>query len=350
VDLKKAKNEIYKQKDLIEKQNAILEASFERKKRKTIDLFGKHIDLKKAQKEIAKKNDLLEKLLVRHKQKTLDLFGKHIDLKKAQKEIIVQNGKIEKQNKSITDSIKYAGFIQSAVMPREEKINKIMPEHMILNLPRDIVSGDFYWADQFDSQLLVVVADCTGHGVPGAFMSMLGISLLNELIIRNYNKSASEIMEVLRDKVIFSLHQTGQIDEAADGMDLAFCKIDMDNLSLQFAGAHNPLYIVRGGELIEIKGDRMPIGFSLRMNKPFTNNVYQLEKKDKLYMFSDGYADQFGGENGMKMRYKLFQQYILESVHMRFDQQKEYMLQKFNEWKGSYNQIDDIIVMGFQVQ
>ena len=349
IDLKKAKKEIQKQKEEIEEQKDKLELFFEKKKRKTIDLFGKHIDLKKAQKEIEEKNKKLQKVLVKNKQKTIDLFGKHIDLKKAQKEISNQKEQIEKQNDSITDSIKYAGFIQEAVLPKEDQINELIPNHFIIYMPRDIVSGDFYWLDEINNKLYIAVADCTGHGVPGAFMSMLGMSLLNEVVIRYKNKKASDILELLRDKVIFSLHQTGKMDEAADGMDMAFCIIDMETREMQFAGAHNPIYILRNDELIELKGDRMPLGFSLRINKPFTNVDFQLQKGDRLYVFSDGYADQFGGEHGQKLRYKVFQQLILNCYRQDFNKQKEYLLQEFYAWKGDFNQIDDILVVGFEV-
>ena len=342
VDLKKAQKEIQEQK-------LILEKAIYKKKYKTIELFGKHIDLKKAKKELDEKNMKLEKVLQKNKQKTIDLFGKHIDLKKAKKEIGTQKAQIEKQNISITDSIKYASFIQSAVLPQEELIQEIIPKHFIIYMPRDIVSGDFYWMEKIDDILYIAAADCTGHGVPGAFMSMLGISLLNELVIRYRNKKANDFLDLLREKVIFSLHQTGRMDEAADGMDISFCIINTKTLELHFSGAHNPIYILRNNEIIEIKGDRMPIGFSLRINKPFTDNEFQLKKGDKIYLFSDGFADQFGGENGMKMRYKVFQQHLLDSHKMDFQKQKEYLIQKFVEWKGDYNQIDDILIIGFEI-
>jgi len=349
IDLKKVQKEILDKKKQIEKQKSKIEMSYEKKKRKTIELFGKHIDLKKAKKELSEKNEILTKVLEKNRQKTIDLFGKHIDLKKAKKEISDQKAQIEKQNNSITDSIKYASFIQSAVLPREERIKEILPKHMIIYMPRDIVSGDFYWIEEIGDKLYLAAADCTGHGVPGAFMSMLGISLLNEIVNRYKNRNANDILELLRDKVIFSLHQTGRMDEAADGMDISFCIINKKTLEMQFSGAHNPVYIIRKGEIIEIKGDRMPIGFSLRINKPFNKYDFQLEKGDRIYIFSDGYADQFGGEHGMKMRYKLFQQYLLETLTFDFDRQEEYLVRKFMEWKGNYNQIDDLLILGFEI-
>jgi len=350
IDLKKAKKEIDFQKSEIERQNEFLERILEKKKRKTIDLFAKHLDLKLAKKDLIQKKEILEKVLEKNKQKTLDLFAKHIDLKKAKKEIHQQKNQIEKQNQSITDSIKYAGFIQSAVLPREEYVKEVIPKHLIIYEPRDIVSGDFYWMEKIDDILYIIAADCTGHGVPGAFMSMLGISLLNELVNRYKNKKANQIMELLRDKVIFSLHQTGRMDEAADGMDLSFCIINTKNYQMQFSGAHNPVYIIRKNELIEIKGDRMPIGFSLRINKPFTNHDFDLQKGDKIYMFSDGFADQFGGEHGMKMRYKVFQQHLIEAQKLDFEKQHDFLMDKYTKWKGEYNQIDDILVLGFEVE
>jgi len=270
-------------------------------------------------------------------------------LKKAKNEIGLQKSKIETQNKAITDSIKYARFIQSSVLPKNELIKKIIPDHFILYFPKDIVSGDFYWIDKRKDKIFIVAADCTGHGVPGAFMSMLGISLLNEIISMNVDKSASDILEELRGKIMVSLHQTGRLEEAADGMDIAFCIIDTKSGQLQFSGAHNPLYIIRNNELIETKADRMPIGFSLRINKPFTNHILRYQKGDMFYIFSDGYADQFGGPNGQKLRYKAYQSILMEIHQLPPAKQKQILIDKFEEWKGDYSQIDDILILGFRI-
>lgn len=340
----------------LEKQHKKLSYMLQKNKRKTINLFGKHIDLKKAKKEIDKQkreislqNERLQATFLKNKKKTIELFGKHIDLKKAQKEIAHKNAQIEAQNKAITDSIKYARFIQESVLPRSEKMKEIFPDYFTLYMPKDIVSGDFYWVYKKGRKKYLVVADCTGHGVPGAFMSMMGISLLNEIVTQKEEKTSADILNELREKVVSSLQQTGRFDEAADGMDIALCIFDQNSNELQFAGAHNPLYIIRNGTLIETKGDRMPIGFSLRINKNFTHQTIGIYPGDLLYLFSDGYPDQFGGESGMKLRLKQFQNILLEIHHKPLHEQKEILFQRHIEWKGKYDQIDDICIVGIKI-
>ncbi|MCF6184899.1 MAG: SpoIIE family protein phosphatase, partial [Bacteroidales bacterium] len=211
--------------------------------------------------------------------------------------------KIEKQQKNIMDSIHYAGRIQEAVLPPDEFLNRILGEHFVLFRPRDIVSGDFYWATQRGDKTVIVAADCTGHGVPGAFMSMLGISFLNEIVNKEEILQANIILNRLRENVKKSLRQTGKENEAKDGMDIALCIIDKKEMKIQYAGAYNPLLIIRNEEISRIKADRMPIGIYLREKESFTNNIIDIHKGDLLYIFSDGYVDQFGGETDSKIRF-----------------------------------------------
>ena len=266
---------------------------------------------------------------------------KNVELKKAYNEI-------EEKNTEITDSIRYALRIQEAVLPQEELFNKFMPDHFIFFRPKDIVSGDFYWMTQKDHFSVIVAADCTGHGIPGAFMSMLGISFLNEIVGEMEKPVANEILGQLRAQVIKSLHQTGKEGEAKDGMDIALCVLNNKTNELEFAGAYNALYHIREGELTEIKADRMPIAIHRNEDPPFTNQKLRVEKGDTIYLFSDGYADQFGGPNGKKFMYKQFKSLLLSVQDLSMEKQKEIMAEEFDMWKGESDQIDDVILMGIR--
>ena len=228
-------------------------------------------------------------------------------------------------------------------------LSERIPENFILFKPRDIVSGDFYWFTNKGSKTIVVDADCTGHGVPGAFMSMLGVSFLNEIISNEKIVSASEILERLRTYVKSTLDQKGKKDEARDGMDIAVCLIDWDTNKLQYAGAYNPLLRFRNGELLEVKADKMPIGIHLKEDLPFTNNELELEKGDTFYIYSDGYVSQFGGEIGRKFMSKAFKTLLEEIHHKPMKEQGEILDKVIVEWQGSYDQVDDISVIGFRV-
>ena len=191
----------------------------------------------------------------------------------AQRDLVTkQKDKILEQKKSITESIQYAKQIQTAILPPDEVIKYLLPKHFILFKPRDIVSGDFYWLTHKHGEIIIVVADCTGHGVPGAFMSMLGSALLKDVVNNSDILKANQILNDLREKVILSLRQTGQEGEAKDGMDISLCIINTEKMRLQYAGANNPLYLIRQGTLKEIKADKMPIGISSKAGKSFTNH------------------------------------------------------------------------------
>ena len=277
------------------------------------------------------------------------IFRQYIQKKKANIELIAKNRVISYQKQQITDSIRYASRIQKAVLPPEEYITGIVPQHFILNIPRDIVSGDYYWTTQRANESIIAVADCTGHGVPGAFMSMLGIAFLNEIVNKSASTKSHEILGQLRNNIMGSLHQTGREDEAKDGMDIALIIINLKSKMLQYSGAHNPLFLIRGKKLREVKADKMPIGISARYDKPFSNHQIQLQKDDMLYIFSDGYLDQFGGEQKKKFGYRRFRELLLE-IHLKeLREQKELLVKAFNNWKGKYDQIDDILVMGIRV-
>ena len=269
---------------------------------------------------------------------------------------------IDEQKKEITDSIHYARRIQNAVLPPFDFFEKFFKSHFIYYQPKDIVSGDFFWGQYFEEKKIMAfaVADCTGHGVPGAFMSMLGISFLDE--IASAEKSPSEILDELREAIIKALHQTGKNDEAKDGMDISFCMLNTETNELFFAGANNPLYIVKNEEntkldelstfnfqLDEVKADKMPIGIHFGEIKPFTTRKVLLSNGDIIYLFSDGYADQFGGKNGKKFKYNQFKELLLNNCQLPMNEQKDIINHTFAEWKGENPQIDDVCILGIRI-
>ncbi len=235
-------------------------------------------------------------------------------VKERTEEVMHQKDLVEKKNKDITDSINYAKNIQEAILPKLANIEKVFPDSFVLFKPRDIVSGDFYWMEHKEKRTFIAAADCTGHGVPGAFMSMLGNAFLDEIVNNNpENIKASEVLNLLRDNVIDSLHQTGGEGESKDGMDIALCIIDWEAKKLEYAGANNPLYLLRNNVLNEIKGDKMPIGYHIR-KEPYKNHELDVFVGDTLYIFSDGFADQFGGPNGKNSSIKTSSSYLLRST------------------------------------
>ncbi len=260
-----------------------------------------------------------------------------------------QRDKISEQNEKITDSILYAKRIQNALLPPDNQMQKLLKQHFIFFRPRDVVSGDFYYFQRYKQYTVIAAADCTGHGVPGAFMSMLGISVMNEIIASESLKDAATMLEILRKKVKNNLHQTSYKDSNSDGMDVALILLDREKMKLDFAGANNPLAIVRNKELINYEPDRMPIGVHIYDEHPFKNHKINLEKGDKLYMYSDGFVDQFGGKKGRKLMSKNFKKLLLETSKFEMKEQQAQMEKYFEKWKGSYRQIDDVLVMGLEI-
>jgi serine phosphatase RsbU (regulator of sigma subunit) len=234
------------------------------------------------------------------------------------------------------------------VLPSPKVLEDHGLQYFVLYKPRDIVSGDFYWIHQKDDKVLIAAADCTGHGVPGAFMSMLGMAFLNEIVTKGEFCNAAQILDQLRKLIVKSLHQSGNTGETKDGMDISLCQIDKEKGEIQFAGAFNSMYVIRGNEIIEGPADRMPVGFHDKLDVPFTNTVMPIQKGDAMYIFSDGYVDQFGGENGKKFMAKRFKQLLLDIQEMAMEEQKEFLDKTTIEWRGELDQVDDILVIGIK--
>lgn len=225
----------------------------------------------------------------------------------------------------------------------------------ILYKPKDIVSGDFYYAlahrpKNSDNELFYFcTADCTGHGVPGALMSMLGISNLNETIIEKNISEPHEILNNVRKGIIESLDSEDKSEENKDGMDCVLCAFDFTNSTLTFAAANNPLWICRDGQMLEYKADKMPVGKYHSEVSSFTLQQVQLQKGDVVYSFSDGFADQFGGEKGKKFKYKPFQELLLKNANLPMEQQKNTLDAAFENWRGQLDQVDDVLVVGIKI-
>lgn len=257
---------------------------------------------------------------------------------------------IEEKNKSILDSIHYAQRIQRAMLPAEDEIREIFPEHFIFFQPRDVVSGDFYWTTQKNGLLFFAACDCTGHGVPGALMSMLSAALLNEIVNENSVTQPAKILHLLRDAIIRSLRQTGAEGENKDGLDIALCSYDKETRLLNFAGAQNSAWILHGSEWLELPADKQPIGIHAGELRPFTNHAITLEAGDVIYIFTDGFADQFGGPRGKKFKYRQLRDTLASIGSLSLREQKEELKKIFSEWRGPLEQVDDVLVMAVKVQ
>lgn len=320
-----------------------------------------------------KDNELLQKQK-REIERQRDEIGKQRDI------VTKQKDQIDKIHSELKSSINYAQKIQQAVLPDEKLLNKIFPNHFVIYRPHSVVSGDFYWATAVNSKLIFTAADCTGHGVPGAFMSMLGVSFLNDIVNKKDITTAGQVLDLLRENVVQSLKQNTNINDSntgmglKDGMDISLCVLDSITLELQYAGANNPLYIIRNKEinsnkienltidqsnemmdLYEIKADKMPIAIYEKMNS-FKTNIVKVDSGDRLFMFSDGFIDQFGGKKGKKFMSKPFKNLILETSTLEMQEQKNEIISTFIQWISEidengepYHQIDDVVILSVLV-
>lgn len=269
----------------------------------------------------------------------------------AQKEEIdKQKAQIEEYFVQVTDSIKYAKKIQEAILPPSTYVKKLLPESFIFYRPKDIVSGDFYWLGEANGKVFFAAVDCTGHGVPGAFMSIVGYNQLRQAIITTGGSNPAEILNHLNRGVTETLHQNDKDSTSKDGMDIAICALNYDTLELEYAGAFNPLYLLRDNEILQTKANKFPIGsFMKGRTEEFTNHKIQLVEGDQIFIFSDGYADQFGGPRGKKMMYRRFRELLVETSILPVEEQKNQLNSALKNWMKEEEQVDDILVIGVRV-
>lgn len=276
------------------------------------------------------------------------------ELQHVNKRLDQQKSLVEEQNQNIISSIKYAQTIQESLLPDTSEISSFFAESFVFFKPKDIVSGDFYWMHKTNSnKLLFAVADCTGHGVPGAFMSFLGYTILNQAVKEKSIQSPAEILDYLDDSLNQTIRKHRNGTMVKDGMDISILEFEPETNLLRYAGAFNPIYIVRNNELIEVKGDKIVIGNSEGSitlgKKGFTNHTIRLKNHDNVYLFTDGYADQFGGGEGKKFKRNYFKRLLKSISNLTTEEQKKIISETFDIWKGNYDQVDDVLVFGFQV-
>ena len=278
------------------------------------------------------------------------IFNRYKLKQKANRLLEIQNAEISQQKKEITDSINYAKRIQQSILPPDEHWKDLLPNSFIFYRPKDIVSGDFYWIEKNQNHVCFAAVDCTGHGVPGALMSVIGFNLLTQAVNEAKLTQPSEILKHLDAGVTKTLRQSEDGKGVKDGMDLSLCCLNKDTNELQFAGAFNSLYYVRNGELFEIKADKFPIGVNLDgVVDEFTNHAIQLQKNDCVFLFSDGYADQFGGPKGKKFKYKQLKSLLLNISEKSIAEQKQIIEYAFDSWKNDLEQVDDVLIIGVKI-
>lgn len=352
--------------DFHEKYMDYKDSVFNDQSRKQLLEVETRYQTEKKEKEIRLKNLELEKSNEDVKNRTLFLylslgvsfifllmsffvFMQFKEKKRANSEILFQKNIIEEKNKSITDSIRYAQYIQEAILPDDDMTYQLLGESFVLYRPKDIVSGDFYWIAAVGDYTYVAVVDCTGHGVPGAFMSMIGHNALRNAIKGTSGLQTSEILSFLQKEVVELFRNNYNNSSVRDGMDISLVRMNRKNMKLQFSGANNPLCIVNNKNLKEYKGDKMGISaHKENMNFEFKTHDIDLQKGDSVYIFSDGYADQFGGSKGKKFKYKQLQQLLATCSHLPMNEQKKLLDQTIEEWKGDLEQVDDILIIGLR--
>ncbi|HBS86085.1 MAG: hypothetical protein A2W91_08000 [Bacteroidetes bacterium GWF2_38_335] len=292
-------------------------------------------------KQIEEKNEELHQLL--------EEVSSQRDEIEAQRDLVTeQKEHIEEIHKEVSQSIDYATRLQSAILPDKNILKDNISDFFVMFHPRDKVSGDFYWWANIEGHTIITAVDCTGHGVPGAFMSMLGVSYLREIVLKEYVTHPGVILRKMRKEIIRSLKQKGVSGEQKDGMDMALVSISHADNKMLFAGANNPLYFIRNGVLTEYKPDKMPIAIYEKMDN-YTVHEITVEKGDMFYLFSDGLADQFGGPNGKKFMYKQFKEILTANSHLPMEEQKQALSDAFESWKGYHEQIDDVVVIGIRI-
>ncbi len=288
---------------------------------------------------------------LRQKQKVnLALEEKNKIIEEQKQTVENQKHIVEEQNKDITDSIRYAERIQHAILPPEQMWNALFPQSFVLYKPKDILSGDFYWIEQKGDLVFVAAADCTGHGVPGALISIVNYNLLNKAVLEKDLNNPADILNYVNNQLIISLHQTYQESSVKDGMDISLCVINTKTLELNYAGANNPIYVISNQILTQFNADKFPVGaFIEDQIQTFTTQRIQLQKNDLLYLFSDGFADQFGGPKGKKFKYKQLKDIIEANMQLSMPQQASILTESFKNWQGPLEQVDDVLIIGIKI-
>jgi serine phosphatase RsbU (regulator of sigma subunit) len=312
-----------------------------------VDLIG-NFEAKVEQQtaEVIRQKDLIE-------QQNEEMTAQNDQLVKTNHLLEKQKELVDEQNRYTMDSIRYAGKIQQAILPDVQQISSVFPDSFVYYQPKDIISGDFYWTkeicnERFNIQILVI-ADCTGHGVPGALMSMLGIAYLNEIVMQKQVTQASHILDLLKEKVTNSLAAGNGDTFLYDGMDMGVCIFHKNTRKMEFAGANRPLYIVRNKEIIQYQGNNCPIGKHTAHNKAFSNHEINVEANDVIYLFSDGYYHQFGGPEKRKFMKHRFRQLLREIATLPCPAQQNVLESTLNQWKSDLVQVDDILVAGIRI-
>ena len=293
---------------------------------------------------------------LRQKQKAnIALEEKNKIIEEQKQTVEHQKHIVEEQNKDITDSIRYAERIQTAILPPDKQWHTVFPQSFVFYNPKDILSGDFYWIEQKGDLVFVAAADCTGHGVPGALISIVNYNLLNKAVLEKDLNNPADILNYVNHQLTLALHQTFQESSVKDGMDISLCVLNTKTLELNYSGANNPIYIIHQIEnaetsILEVKADKFPVGaFVDEQVQSFTSKQIQLQKNDLVYLFSDGFADQFGGDKGKKFKYKQLKDILLENQNLSMIEQRSILENSFINWKGKLEQVDDVLVIGIRV-
>jgi serine phosphatase RsbU (regulator of sigma subunit) len=279
-----------------------------------------------------------------------EISAQNESLEQAYEEINKQKDELQEKTRNITSSINYAKRIQESILPAKDVIQQYLPNSFVLFKPRDTVSGDFYWFIHKDGIIWIAAVDCTGHGVPGAFMSMIGNTLLNQIVYEKQNITPAEVLHKLHMGVRKALKQDHVDSKNRDGMDIALCAINKKDNILQYSGANRPLLLIQNGELAEYKADKQSIGgVQMEDERLFTDITIEIKPETYVYLFSDGYVDQFGGVENRKFMSKRFKELVMNVYTKNFEEQNAIFTQTIEEWMHGYSQIDDIMVIGYKI-
>ncbi|HQQ95360.1 MAG TPA: SpoIIE family protein phosphatase [Bacteroidia bacterium] len=342
-NLKVEKESLLSEKKKSEEKNRKLWAMSEavHKERRLVDEANEHLSAEKDKLEAEKK---------KLDEKVKKLWQTSTAIHKEKERINELKLEIEQKHQEILDSVNYAQRIQKALLPGNKFLEDSLPEHFILFLPKDIVSGDFYWASRLEnSKFALVTADSTGHGVPGAIMSILNISCLSEAVNAHHLSEPNEILNYTRRRIMEHMANDGSEEGGKDGMDAVICCFDVGKYTMSFSAANNPVWLLRNGELTEFKPDKMPVGKAMGDIKPFSRQEVELKKGDLVISLTDGFADQFGGAQGKKFMYKPLKALLLDLHKLSMEEIREKLKQKFEDWKGETEQVDDVLLIGVRI-